>query len=89
MLCPFCKRAINDELIRSEGARLMNFSRTKRKRDPKLMREIGGIGGRRPKTPAGRRKRKKEIEEYQAQVRRLSAELAEAQLKANPRTTRK
>lgn len=65
----------------------MNASRSKRKRDPKLMREIGRTGGRRPKTPAGRRKRKKEIEEYQAEVRRLSAELAKAQ--ASPRTIKK
>ena len=57
----------------------MNFSRTKRTRDPKQMREIGRTGGRRPKTPAGRRKRKKEIEEYQAEVRRLTAELARVQ----------
>lgn len=76
MLCPHCQKKIDDELIRHEGARLMNASRTNRARDPKVMSEIGRTGGRRPKTAAGRKARKKEIADYQAEIRALKMALA-------------
>ena len=76
MFCPHCKREIDDHLVRSEGARLMNASRMKRQRDPSVMRAIGQIGGRRPKTRAGRKRERQTIEAQQAEIRRLSAELA-------------
>jgi ribosomal protein L44E len=81
MECPNCKFQIDDELIRSEGARLMNLSRINRRRKQD-MSELGRIGGSRPKTPAGRRKRKKEIEEMEAEIRRLRGELAKVNSKA-------
>ncbi|HEX3445804.1 MAG TPA: hypothetical protein VHS80_13895 [Chthoniobacterales bacterium] len=81
MLCPHCQKEIDDELVRSEGARLMNLSRINRRRKQD-MSALGRVGGKRPKTAAGRRKRKKEIEEYEAEIRRLRGELSKVNSKA-------
>jgi hypothetical protein len=85
MLCPYCKKEINDHLIRSEGARLMNASRMKRQRDPETMRKIARIGGSRPKTAATRKRQRKTIEAQQAEIRRLTEELAKRDSPKRPK----
>jgi hypothetical protein len=77
MRCPYCNKEIADELIRSEGARLMNASRTDVRRDPEMMRRIGRMGGSMSKTKRSRSR--KTIEFQRAEIRRLSEELAQQQ----------
>jgi hypothetical protein len=75
MRCPHCNKDIDDDLIRSEGARLMNASRTDVRRDPEMMRRIGRMGGSIPKTKRSRHR--KTIELQRAEIRRLSEQVAQ------------
>jgi hypothetical protein len=62
MECPHCHKTIDDALIRTAGARLMNAARQDRSRDKRFLKKISKKGGETMRRRAEARRRNKQLD---------------------------